>query len=171
MPKVAKSFRLDPAAIEHLDELTKLTGSSQAAIIEQSLAIYRSLLVGGLSGPRRMLASTTPPTVKAEGVEPEPSGVARHKRPASQRLSDARGAARRSLSREAARSTPETPPESSSTTYRVRARGNIYEFPFPINEIPAKGSFICPCGSGKIFARCHSKEFQKAVKAGITQRG
>lgn len=170
MPKVAKSFRLDPAAVEHLDELTKLTGSNQAAIVEQSLAVYRSLLVGGLSGPRRMLASTTPPTVKAEGIEPEPN-AARLKRPASQRLSDARGTARRSLSREAARSTPETPPESSSTIYRVRARGNIYEFPFPINEIPAKGSFTCPCGSGKIFARCHSKEFQKAVKAGMTTRG
>lgn len=73
MPKVAKSFRLDPAAVEHLDELTELTGSNQAAIIEQSLAVYRSLLVGGLSGPRRMLASTTPSTVKAQGIEPEPN--------------------------------------------------------------------------------------------------
>lgn len=170
MSKVAKSFRFDPVAVEHLDELAKLTGSSQAAIIEQSLAIYRSLLVGGLAGPRRILASTTPPTVKAAGVEPEPKPT-RPQRSASQRLPEARGAARRSLSREVARSTPEQAPERASTTYRVKARGNVYEFPFPIDQIPAKGSFVCPCGSGKIFARCHTKEFQKALKAGMTQRG
>lgn len=170
MAKVAKSFRLDPAAVEHLDELAKLTGSNQAAIIEQSLAVYRSLLVGGLAGPRRMLASTTPPTVKAAGIEPEPKPI-RPQRPASQRLSEARGAERRSLSREVARSTPQPPPETGSTTYQVRARGNTYDFPFPIDQIPAKGSVVCPCGSGKIFARCHTKEFQKALKAGIAQRG
>jgi hypothetical protein len=170
MPKVAKSFRLDPAAVEHLDELTKLTGSNQAAIIEQSLAVYRSLLVGGLAGPRRMLAGTTPPTVRAAGIEPEPT-PARPQRPASQRLSNARGAARRTISRQLARPAPEKPEKVPLTPYQVAAKGNVYTFEFPVSEIPPTGSFACPCVSGEIFARCHNKEFQKAVKAGITKRG
>ena len=47
--------------------------------------------------------------------------------------------------------------------------GNVYTF--PESSIPGRGSDPCPCGSGVIFARCHKKDFRRAVKAGITQRG
>ncbi len=170
MSKVAKSFRLDPVAVEHLAELTKLTGSSQAAIIEQSLAVYRSLLVGGLAGPRRLLTSTTPPTVKAAGFEPEPT-PARPQRPASQRLSEARGAARRTISRQLPQPAPEKSEKVPLTPYQLQAKGNVYTFEFPVEEIPPTGSLACPCASGEIFARCHNKEFKKALAAGITERG
>jgi hypothetical protein len=170
MSKIAKSFRLDPVAVEHLDELVRLTGTSQAAIIEQALAVHRSLLLGGLAGPRRILAGTTPVAVQAAGVTPEPKPQ-RPQRSATQKLSEARGAEGRTLSRQLAQAAAQPPSESASDVYRVRAKGNIYEFPFPINELPAKGSMVCPCGSGKRFGQCHTKEFQKALKAGITQRG
>jgi hypothetical protein len=170
MSKVAKSFRLDPVAVEHLDELVRLTGSSQAAIIEQALAVHRSLLFGGLAGPRRILAATTPVAVQAAGVTPEPKPQ-RPQRSAAQKLSEARGAERRTLSRQVAQTAAQPPAEPASGVYRVRAKGNIYEFPFPVAQVPSKGSGSCPCGSGKRFAQCHTREFQKALKAGITQRG
>jgi hypothetical protein len=143
MSKVAKLFRLDLVAVDHLDELAKLTGSSQAAIIEQSLAIYRSLLVGGLSGPRRILAGTTPPEVAASGAE-----VGRPQRPATQRLAEARGAARRVSARELVQPTPEIPGKAPLTAYQLRVRGSVYTFVFPVAEIRVKGSDACPCASG-----------------------
>ena len=168
MSKVAKSFRLDPVAVDHLDELAKLTGSSQAATIEQSLAIYRSLLVGGLSGPRRILAGTALPEVAVSGTEVQP-GRRRPQRPPTQRLTEARGAARRVIARELAHPTPEIPDKAPLTAYQSGVKGSVYTFAFPVAEIPAKGSDACPCSSGKAFAHCHPEEFQKALKAGITQ--
>lgn len=170
MSKIAKSFRLDPVAVKHLDELAKLTGSNQAAIVEQSLAIYRSLLVGGLAGPRRILASTTPPQVAATGAEIQPKSK-RPQRPATQRLTEARGEARRSIARELAKPVPETPAKAPLTAYQLGTKGNVYTFAFPVAELPAKGSDACPCASGEAFAQCHPKEFQEALEAGITQQG
>ena len=43
MSKKARSFRLSAEATEHLDTVQALTGSTQAAIIEQALALYRGL--------------------------------------------------------------------------------------------------------------------------------
>lgn len=43
MMKQARSFRLSAEALEHLDTVQSLTGSSQAAILEQALALYRIL--------------------------------------------------------------------------------------------------------------------------------
>jgi hypothetical protein len=140
MAKVAKSFRLDSVAVEHLDELTGLTGSTQASIIEQSLAVYRSLLLGGLNGPRRILASTLPPLL-AESPQESPQ-----------------------VTRSAA--APIKP-----KTYSVKSKGHTYEFSFPLQDIPAKGSMPCPCGSGQMFAKCHNADFKKAQKIGRTQRG
>jgi hypothetical protein len=145
MSKLAKSFRLDTVAVEHLDELTRLTGSTQAAIVEQALAVYSSLLQGGLSGPRRMLASTLPP--EAPQVA---SGAAQATLPPARE--------------------PAAPP-SEAKSYRVKAKGQVYEFSFPLDELPAKGSLPCPCGSGEIFAKCHHADFKKAQKIGCTQRG
>lgn len=170
MSKVAKSFRLNPVAVEHMDELAKLTGSNQAAIVEQSLAIYRSLLVGGLAGPRRILASTTPPEVAAAAAEILPKSK-RTQRLATQRLTEARGEARRSIARELAKSVPETPAKAPLTAYQLGSKGNVYTFAFPVTELPAKGSDACPCSSGEAFAQCHPKEFQKALEAGISQTG
>jgi hypothetical protein len=168
MSKVAKSFRLNPVAVEHLDELAKLTGSNQAAIVEQSLAIYRSLLIGGLSGPRRILASTTPPEVAASGTEVQ-SRRKRPQRPATQRLSEARGAARRAIARELAPPAPEAPAEVPLSVYQLKVSGSVFTFAFPVAEIPANGSDACPCASGKAFAQCHPEDFQKAFETGITQ--
>lgn len=170
MSKVAKSFRLNPVAVEHLDELATLTGSNQAAIVEQSLAIYRSLLVGGLSGPRRILASTTPPEVATSGAEIQPK-VKRPRHSATQRLIEARGEARRSIARELAKPVPETPAKAPLTVYQLGTKGNVYTFAFPVSEIPAKGSDACPCASGEAFAQCHPEDFQKALEAGISQSG
>jgi hypothetical protein len=41
MTKQARSFRLSAEALQHLDTVQGLTGSSQAAILEQALALYR----------------------------------------------------------------------------------------------------------------------------------
>ncbi len=43
MSKNARSFRLSTKATEHLATVQELTGSTQAAIIEQALALYRGL--------------------------------------------------------------------------------------------------------------------------------
>lgn len=43
MSKNARSFRLSAKATEHLATVQELTGSTQAAIIEQALALYRGL--------------------------------------------------------------------------------------------------------------------------------
>ncbi len=53
----------------------------------------------------------------------------------------------------------------------VRYNGTTYKFPFPIESIPSKGSELCPCGSGKRFFACHKRDFQRALKANLTQRG
>ena len=170
MSKVAKSFRLNPVAVGHLDELAKLTGSNQAAIVEQSLAIYRALLLGGMAGPRRILAGTTPPEVAASGAEAQPMRK-RPQRPATQRLLEARGAARRTLARELAQPTPEIPDKAPLTAYQLETKGNVYTFAFPIAELPVKGSDACPCTSGEPFAQCHLEDFQKALEAGVSQSG
>ena len=56
MSKIAKAFRLDPTAVDHLEALQQLTGSTQASLIEQSLAVYRALLSGGLNNAEAALA-------------------------------------------------------------------------------------------------------------------
>lgn len=43
MTKQARSFRLSAVALGHLDRVQELTGSSQAAIVEQALTLYRIL--------------------------------------------------------------------------------------------------------------------------------
>lgn len=43
MMKRARSFRLSTEALEHLNAVQELTGSTQAAILEQALALYRTL--------------------------------------------------------------------------------------------------------------------------------
>ncbi len=43
MKKRATSFRLSTEALEHLGAVQSLTGSTQAAIIEQALTFYRIL--------------------------------------------------------------------------------------------------------------------------------
>lgn len=43
MTKRARSFRLSPEALDHLNAVQELTGSTQAAILEQALALYRIL--------------------------------------------------------------------------------------------------------------------------------
>jgi hypothetical protein len=70
-----------------------------------------------------------------------------------------------------AQTVPQKPIEPELSPYQVKANGNLYTFEFPVEEIPPTGSFACPCVSGEIFARCHNKEFKKALKAGLTERG
>lgn len=146
MPKVAKSFRLDPVAVSHLDELVGLTGSNQAAVVEHSLAVYRSFLTGGLDSlarTRRMHPRTSPNVQDAPPVSQTPP-------PPLQR----------------------TPKPEASGSHKVRGRnGTVYEFSFSLEQLPKKGSLKCPCGSGKLFSRCHTEDFKKAIKAGITVRG
>ena len=48
MNKRARSYRLHPTALEHLAVLQTLTGSTQAALIEQALAVYRAFLQDGV---------------------------------------------------------------------------------------------------------------------------
>lgn len=123
-----------------------------------------------MAGPRRILAGTTPPEVAASGAEPQPARK-RPQRPATQRLLEARGAARRTLARELAQPTPEIPDKAPLTAYRLGTKGNVYTFAFPVTELPAKGSDACPCASGEPFAQCHPEDFQKALETGITQQG
>jgi len=68
------------------------------------------LLIGGLSGPRRILADTTPPEAAASGIEEQP-GRKRPQRPATQRLAEAHGAARRRIAKELAQPVREAPAE------------------------------------------------------------
>lgn len=53
---------------------------------------------------------------------------------------------------------------------QMEHHGAVLTFGFPIGDIPIKGSDPCPCGSGEFFARCHNKDFRKALKANITTR-
>ena len=48
MNKRARSYRLHPTALEHLAVLQALTGSTQASLIEQALAVYRAFLQDGV---------------------------------------------------------------------------------------------------------------------------
>jgi len=57
MPKTAKTFRLSGQAIEHLRSLVDLTGSSETAIVELSLAHLARLMRLGQRGKAGNAAS------------------------------------------------------------------------------------------------------------------
>ena len=42
-----------------------------------------------------------------------------------------------------------------------------YSFSFPEQKLPRRGLSPCPCGSGKPFFSCHSRDYTEAVRAGL----
>ena len=78
MNKRARSYRLHPTALEHLAVLQTLTGSTQASLIEQALAVYRVFLQEGLkakseSVPQNVPASESPEVVPVRFKKAKPA--------------------------------------------------------------------------------------------------
>ena len=58
MAKLAHSFRFHPVTMEHIGTLQELTGSSQVAVVEQAVAVYRALLTEGIRAAERKIESS-----------------------------------------------------------------------------------------------------------------
>ena len=85
MNKRARSYRLHPTALEHLAVLQALTGSTQASLIEQALAVYRAFLQDGVRPAadrvRHEVAGSEVESVEPAAVDAELSKNERGKTP------------------------------------------------------------------------------------------
>jgi hypothetical protein len=157
----AKSFRLSPAAADHLVQLQLLTGSTQTSIVEQALAVYHALLASGITPAIEAATEQAPAPAQKSRAKPvrrsrDVKTVATPLKPSPPELPSLE-------------LTPSTPVEADA--YILEWLGRPYTFRFPVASLPTRGSAPCPCGSGRAFKSCHRDEFEKAVRVERTTRG
>ena len=146
----AKTFRLSDAAIDHLRELELITGSTQTSLVEQALAVYRSVFAGAVT--------LNLPT--GEAINTERPTNAEHEVPVAVETENSAQPAPLDINKSAK--------QPSSTVYLYRTNGRTYTFNFPFATLPKRGSDPCPCGTGRWFSKCHGHDFQTALLAGLT---